>query len=237
MKRHFISTFLMLTFPMLLNAQVSFLTKDEEPDASTFLPAPPDTSSIAFMVDFDRYQRAKSLRCTPRGRQASFDSFAQPDSILKGFAPAVGLVISEKALPETYRLLAMTIKDVRNGVSGMKSKYMRKRPFVQFHETPADPKEGEELRNTGSYPSGHSTRGWGVALVLTELFPDSANAILQRGYEYGESRVIGGYHYQSDVEAARLAASGVVARLHADEGFQKQMALARKELKRYVSKK
>ena len=58
-----------------------------------------------------------------------------------------------------------------------------------------------------SYPSSHAAAGWAVALVLSELNPDRAEPILKRGYEYGQSRVIAGYHYQSDVDAARLAAS------------------------------
>ena len=71
-----------------------------------------------------------------------------------------------------------------------------------------------------------------MALVLTELLPERAELILKAGYEYGQSRVIAGYHYQSDVDAARLAASACVARLHADENFQKQLAKAKKELQR-----
>ena len=45
-----------------------------------------------------------------------------------------------------------------------------------------------------------------------------------------KSRIIAGYHYKSDVEAARLAASACVARLHADEAFQKQMTKAKREV-------
>ena len=50
----------------------------------------------------------------------------------------------------------------------------------------------------------------------------------------GESRVICGYHFQSDVDAARLVASAVVARLHADPGFQAQLEKARKEMARLI---
>ena len=48
----------------------------------------------------------------------------------------------------------------------------------------------------------------------------------------GESRVICGYHFQSDVDAGRITASGAVARLHADEGFASQLAKAKKEFAR-----
>lgn len=52
--------------------------------------------------------------------------------------------------------------------------------------------------------------------------PDRQDSILKRGYEMGQSRVICGYHFQSDVDAARLVASAVVARLHANDNFMKQ---------------
>ena len=45
----------------------------------------------------------------------------------------------------------------------------------------------------------------------------------------GQSRVICGYHFQSDVDAGRLVASAVVARLHADDNFMKQLNKAKKE--------
>ena len=75
-----------------------------------------------------------------------------------------------------------------------------------------------------------------MALVLAEINPARQDAILERGYQYGESRVIAGYHYQSDVDAARIAASAVVARLHTDAGFISQLAKAKKEFQK-LSKK
>ena len=66
-------------------------------------------------------------------------------------------------------------------------------------------------------------------MVLSEINPDRINDILQRGYQMGESRVICGYHFQSDVDAGRITGAGVVARLHADPGFNAQLEKAKKE--------
>ena len=71
-----------------------------------------------------------------------------------------------------------------------------------------------------------------MALVLAELFPEKAEEILKVGYEYGESRVIVGYHYQSDVDAARIAAAAALAVVHANPEFQNDMERARQELKK-----
>ena len=83
----------------------------------------------------------------------------------------------------------------------------------------------EELSTNGSYPSGHTAIGWATALVLAEINPDRQNEILKRGFEMGQSRVICGYHFQSDVDAARI----VVARLHANDAFVKQLNKAKDE--------
>ena len=50
----------------------------------------------------------------------------------------------------------------------------------------------------------------------------------------GQSRVICGYHFQSDVDAARIVASAVVARLHANENFIKQLGKAKQEFAKLV---
>ena len=111
---------------------------------------------------------------------------------------------------------------------------MRTRPYVYFGEPTLFPSDEEELSHNGSYPSGHTILGWSAALLLTELRPECADSLLARGYMYGQSRVIAGFHWQSDVDAGRLAASAAVARLHADKRFQKLMKRARKEIAKAV---
>ena len=112
---------------------------------------------------------------------------------------------------------------------------MRPRPYMLFGESTSVPQDEEALSHNGSYPSGHTAEGWAVALVLAEINVANQDAILQRGYDYGTSRVIVGYHWQSDVDNARIVASAVVARLHADDGFIEQLAKAKAEFKTLVN--
>jgi acid phosphatase (class A) len=104
------------------------------------------------------------------------------------------------------------------------------RPFVELKEESCTPQDESRLATDGSYPSGHSAIGWTWALLLAELAPDADDAILARGYAFGQSRVICGVHWQSDVTSGRIVAAGVVARLHADPAFQADHAAARTEL-------
>jgi acid phosphatase (class A) len=91
------------------------------------------------------------------------------------------------------------------------------------------PSEEASLRKDGSYPSGHAALGWAWGLVLTEVAPERANALAQRAYAFGQSRVVCGVHWQSDVDTGRLVASVAVAQLHANAEFNAQLAEARKE--------
>ena len=75
-----------------------------------------------------------------------------------------------------------------------------------------------------------------MALVLSQVCPESMGQLLARGWEYGQSRVISGYHWQSDVDAARIVASAVYCRLQTDKGYKRQLARACKELIRYKRK-
>ncbi|MBA4809243.1 phosphatase PAP2 family protein, partial [Brevundimonas sp.] len=107
--------------------------------------------------------------------------------------------------------------------------FTRPRPFVtEPAETCIAPEPW--LAASGSYPSGHAALGWAWALVLAEMAPDRADAVLARGLAYGESRVICGVHYPSDVEAGRIVGAAMVAALKADPAFQADFAVAAREL-------
>ena len=76
-----------------------------------------------------------------------------------------------------------------------------------------------------------------MALLLAEINPAAQDALLKYGYEWGQSRVIAGFHWQSDVDASKLIISGCYARLHADESFNADMRKAKAEFKRLSAKK
>lgn len=211
----------------------SFLTASQLPNGVKYLPAPPDTSSVRFYDDWLQYNWGKSQRATERGLQAVFDSYTQPDSVLKGFAPALGgLQVTSLTMPETVKLVKYVISDACKACEFAKQHHFRKRPYLQMREGTLIPDEEASHVLSGSYPSNHSALGWATALVLVGLFPDCQDAILERGYQYGQSRVIAGYHYQSDVDASRMAASAAFARIQIEKAYQEQFAKARREVER-----
>ncbi len=148
------------------------------------------------------------------------------------FAPALGESFTEGNYPLTDAALERVLAPLGAAIGVAKARYERERPFeVDAAVTPCI-EPSDRLRASGSYPSGHAAFGWAWGLVLAELAPEHANAILARGREYGDSRVVCGLHYASDVEAGRVIAAAAIARLHAEPGFRLALEAARAEFQR-----
>jgi acid phosphatase (class A) len=216
-------------------AESSFLTQDQVADSRDLLPAPPAYDSVAFQRDIAAYYEGRAWRSTPRGEQAVLDADLRDEHLGALFSEAFGTDLSPISTPITYDLLIRIHRDCDLATHSAKTFYQRTRPFAFFDQPSATPQVEPELRHNGSYPSGHTTLGWALALVLAEIRADRQLAILKRGYDIGQSRVICGMHWQSDVEAGRLIGSALVARLHADAAFQKHLQAAKEEIARRLT--
>ena len=228
------SLFLILSLAVALIAHSQepqpLLTPQQMPNPVRFLPPPPDKASDAFAYDQSQYRWGKEQRLdSARLSIAVRDADWSIECICREFSEPFGMTISKEATPAIFRLLYVALISADMVGKLPKDFYKRTRPYVYYGEPTIYPQDEEELRNNGSYPSGHTIEGWSAALLLTELNPDRADTILARGYMYGESRVIAGYHWQSDVDAGRLAASAAIARLHADRRFMRLLRKAHRE--------
>jgi acid phosphatase (class A) len=234
MKRILITVFAAVIAAVNVNAQFrsTYFTADEMPNGVVFLPSPPDTTSILFISDYAQYMWGKTIRNTERGQEAIDHVVTSVSEMAALFSKPFGMTISRETTPAIYKMLLKAIPTLRLSAVHPKETYMRKRPYVRMNETTPVPQEEEELRNSGSYPSGHAIRGWGMALLLAEINPAAQDALLKLGYEWGESRVILGYHWQTDIDAAIALASASYARLHTSQEFLDDMAKAREEYAR-----
>lgn len=210
----------------------AYFTTSEMPNMMVFMPGPPDSTSVAFANDVNRYYWGKEMRKDiERADQAIRDAEYGLQTILEEFEDAFGMKITKEDTPEIYKVLLEGTATCDSICTKPKREYRRRRPFMVFNEQTLTPQDEESLRKNGSYPSGHTLLGWSSALLMMEINPDRANEILARGYRYGENRIVVGAHWQSDTDAARLAASVAYARLHTSERFLEQMKKARKEFK------
>jgi len=211
----------------------AYFTTKEMPDLCKFLPAPPDSIINKFTYDVSQYMWGKTMRKDPvRAEIARRDAEYSLRYIIQEFSEPFGLEISREGTPEIYRLLREGTATCDSICTLPKKNYMRRRPFVVFNEHTLTPDSEPSLSRSGSYPSGHTILGWSAALLLMEINPSKADTLLARGYMFGESRVIVGAHWQSDVDAGYLAASVAYAKLHTSDRFLEQMAKAKQEFKR-----
>ncbi len=200
------------------------------PNSLAILPPPPTADSAGFELDTEVSRRGIRLRDTLRGVLAIEDANLMFPQAADTFSCALGVPISEKDTPHLFLLLRRALADAGFSTYYAKSHYQRQRPFVVNDEPICTPANIEYLLSNGSYPSGHTAIGWAWALILSEIAPDRADAILFRGRTYGESRIVCNVHWYSDVVAGRIMGAATVARLHADPGFRKDLQKAKSEL-------
>lgn len=199
------------------------------PDDSVFLPPPPADRSAAGKADLAIFRATRAQRGTERWRLATHDDAVNPAKMLEGFGCALEAQLEPAKVPALDRLMQRALVDALTAIGASKDRHNRARPFsrakgeICVARTP-------ELARSSSYPSGHATVGWLDALILTQLAPDRASQILARGRLFGESRVVCGVHYPSDIEAGQVLASGLYATLAADPGFRADLAAAKEEL-------
>ncbi len=193
-------------------------------DATIFLPPPPVADS-----PYERAERAlvRGPWSDARRQQALEDNAIDP---FAAFDNVLGARFTRANFPATNTLLDRAGRAAGFAGDPVKFLYRRPRPFLSDRTITTCIPEDERLRASFSYPSGHAALGFAWALVLAELIPSRADALIERGRDFSWSRVVCGVHYPSDVEAGRTVAAAAVARLHADAEFQDLLRAARTEL-------
>ena len=232
MKKYFVIAWAFVMTAMTLNAQNEvqpYLPVEQLPDLIKCLPAPPAFDSPEFAYDMERFVWGKQQRLNEeRAEIARRDAVWSYEALLNEFAVPFGLAITPENTPEIWKLMVTSMTTTDAMRVAPKAYYHRQRPFERFQDKMLTDEEAE-LTGEGSYPSGHTMRGWTAALLLAEVNPAAADTIFARGWMYGESRVIVGAHWQSDVDASRVAASIAYGALHGSADFQEQMKKAQAE--------
>ena len=234
MKKMLLMAVTAISVTMSVNAQDDALQPyfelDQLPQLINIMPPPPAFDSPEFANDVVRYGWGKQQR-QDKERVELAIADAEWDDHTKLYAQwkdAFGLEITETGTPEIWKLMETSPATTDPMRKETKAFYHRQRPFERFDDSMPSHEE-DNLRGEGSYPSGHSLRGWGISLLLAQIAPSRADEIFSRGWDYCNSRVIVGAHWQSDVDASRTAASIGFCALQGSEAFIAQMKKAQQE--------
>ena len=204
------------------------LPESAAPDERIVL-APPPVAGSAAQIDDDRVFRAtRALKDTPRWQLAQSDADLDPAHLVRDFSCAAGFDLDLAQAPHLATVLERIRHAVGRRTSEAKTYWHRTRPFVGTNLPICTSPDGLGLH--ASYPSGHTTAGYGMALLLAHLMPEHATALLQRGRVFGESRIVCGAHWKSDVQAGYLNASSLMDALLANPDLQDDLTAARREL-------
>ena len=212
-----------------------FYQMADAPHMEKVLPAPPALTDSRFFYDWTQYQWGKSIRETERGKQAIADAGICARYFMERYGKAIGIELTADKYPEMYRLFSRLHLTEQQGGASAKAYFHRVRPYQQYKEATSVP-DHENPEDFTSYPSGHTHASWLVGLALMVIDPAHAEEIMKVAYELGQSRVIVGFHYQSDVDAGRLCGSVTFARLQSMPEYQKMMEKAVKEFQKNQKK-
>jgi acid phosphatase (class A) len=207
-----------------------YLPAEALPNSKALLPPPPASGSPAFALDKAFNKAGRRLRGTPRWDLATLDADLRFPQAAGAFTCAADAPITEQDTPRLYMLLRRSLADAGGANYPAKDYHRRLRPLASNNEPVCTPELTTRLRTDWSYPSGHSAVGWAWALIMAEVAPDHADAILERGRAFGQSRVVCNVHWESDVLAGQFVGTATVARLHAEPAFRADVEAARAEM-------
>lgn len=208
---------------------VGYLPKDSV-DYRLLVGPPPAPDSLIDQIDVAISQRFQADIAPERWEIAQRDA----RMVYPRFDVAFGRPIDRTHSPRLVHLLNRAMRDAADPVWNGKEAFQRPRPYQRFQlvrrcgSSPV-PAPDPVPRGGSSYPSGHTVYGWATALLLAEVAPARAPLILERGRDYALSRVICGYHFPTDTEAARAIAAAVLTRLQGDDHFRADLRAAKAE--------
>ncbi len=154
--------------------------------------------------------------------------------------PILAAAFAAGKLPKTQAVLDQVPAGL-GGADAAKPFYQYERPYVRMGLASAgglvyDNKTGgyDGLADSGSYPSGHTYGGYTFGTTMATLLPELAPQILARASEYGNNRIILGFHYPLDVMGGRMDAQATVAHRWADPAFADLMLQAHDEVEQVL---
>ena len=193
------------------------------------MPMPLDSASVELAHDMSQYLWGKSIRNTDRGIKAKFDISSDFDVLANEFSQALGSEISPYRNTATYNLLKAVVESSDLGCKKAQQEYQRQRPYSYFKDEVFTFENVDHLTQEGSYPSVNAARAWTAALIMVSIAPERQDTLLKVGYELGQSAVITGINWQSDVDAGRIVACATLSRYLSNPNFMTLLEAAQEE--------
>ena len=200
---------------------------DEMPLPQSVLAPPPPHGSTVERNEIAEILKARA-NATPQALALARHDNDTEDATI--FTDAIGPGWDVYKLPQTLALLKLVGHVDRHASAKAKDYFHRDRPWiVDARVQTCAPHAAGPAAN--SYPSGHTLLGYEMGVVLASLMPNHAAAIMARAKQYGENRILCGFHFRSDVAAGTQYGTAVARAMLQDPAFHAQFLQAQAELK------
>lgn len=217
---------MLLIAPSLAAAgDAHYLSQAQIDTVMSTLPAPSAPGSAEDKADYAATDRAYADRSAADFAQAKreekFNAF--------DFASVIGADFSADKLPHVAALFKEAEEETKQAVDLSKNHWKRPRPCPPASECANDPQKA--AKKSYGYPSGHSSRATVDAILLSQLFPQDADALMQHARDIGWRRVEKGVHTLQDIYAGREFGQALATDMLSSPAMQHDLAAAREELR------
>ncbi|HEY1752741.1 MAG TPA: phosphatase PAP2 family protein [Caulobacteraceae bacterium] len=196
----------------------------QEMQPELLLAPPPAAQSAQAAAELAELQAIARTTTPAAWAQAKWDNDHEDATI---FQSAIGPGFDLARLPLTAKLLGEVRNEEAVAATLAKNRFKRTRPWI------IDPSLRTCSRDEdpqSSFPSGHTTMAFAMAVVLAHVAPEWAPRLMDRARGYGQERMVCGMHFRSDVVAGEALGTSVAVLLLRDPGIDAQVAASRAEL-------
>ncbi len=190
------------------------------------LPPPPADDSVQGKAELAEVKRISSEASLDVKAAADHDGATENVTVFADTVPGFDVA----KLPATKKLFDEVANEEEQRTKLFKSYFARKRPYQLDNSIALCPSEGKGTTKPTSYPSGHTTLGFSMGVVLANLIPEKNQAILARAKLYAEHRMVCGVHFRSDTVAGQTLGTALALKLMDVPSFKADFDAAKAEL-------
>ena len=217
----------LIATPALAISDRPYITAKDVDFAGLLPPPPAETSpegkrDLQILLDLQK-------NMTPERMAAIHHDLDQ--SVYTVAGSVLGPKFTKENFPMAGEFFAKVVKDAGVGVGPIKQKYKKLRPF-QYSKDIKTPEAIAKAAGGPTYPSGHSTTGALVPILLGMMLPEKREALYERGWEYGVNRMTSGAAYPSDWEGGHITATLAVHEMMKNPAFRADFDAVKAEMRK-----
>ncbi len=211
--------------PLLAEDKAKPFTDAKEVNLIDLLPPPPANDSAKTKAEIGEILTIQVTRTPEMVDRAVADA---EENIWRYSDVIDNAKFTKENLPKFSAFFDRIVETEAAVVDPAKDVWKRTRPHLLYPDLikPAVP-----LSKSGSYPSGHTTLGTLMGVVLSDMVPEKKDAIMARAWEYGWNRVVGGIHYPTDIEAGRISGIAIAQTIMQHDDYKAEYDAAKSELR------